>query len=309
MIGVSKCRCRKCGAPDAEWRMTIASGRIAASVFSVSTSDSPLETLDACAVIEMVSAPRRLAAISKLVRVRVDASKNRFTTMRPRSRSSFPRPRGWKSRARSRIAWISWRVRFSIPSSPRNSSTLRRPLDQQNFLGGVDLVEFHFDDLVRGGLHPPAGVTGLNGQLAMAAINQNQQLHARGPAVIEQGVERGPDGAAGVQHVVHQNDVAAGDRERDFGAVDHGRLPDRGKIVAIQVDVENADGNFALLQRFNFLGKPLRQGNAPAADADKRQTVQIRRALQNLVRQPHQGAVDFAGAHQLTYFPRGRHGG
>ena len=30
----------------------IAFGRIAASVFSVSTRDSPLETLDACAVIE-----------------------------------------------------------------------------------------------------------------------------------------------------------------------------------------------------------------------------------------------------------------
>ena len=69
--------------------MMIASGRIAASVFSVSTSDSPLDTLDACAVIETASAPRRLAAISKLVRVRVDVSKNRFTTIRSRSRSYF----------------------------------------------------------------------------------------------------------------------------------------------------------------------------------------------------------------------------
>ena len=69
--------------------MMMASGRIAPSVFSVSTSDSPLETLEACAVIETASAPRRFAAISKLVRVRVDASKNRFTTMRPRSRSNF----------------------------------------------------------------------------------------------------------------------------------------------------------------------------------------------------------------------------
>ena len=43
--------------------------------------------LDAWAVIETASAPRRLAAISKLVRVRVDASKKRFTTMRSRSRS------------------------------------------------------------------------------------------------------------------------------------------------------------------------------------------------------------------------------
>ena len=45
-----------------------------ASVFSVSTSDSPFVTLEPDAVIETASAPRRLAAISKLVRVRVEAS-------------------------------------------------------------------------------------------------------------------------------------------------------------------------------------------------------------------------------------------
>ena len=69
--------------------MTMASGCMAARVFSVSTSDSPLETLEPDAVIDTVSAPRRLAAISKLVRVRVEASKNRFTIILPRSVSSF----------------------------------------------------------------------------------------------------------------------------------------------------------------------------------------------------------------------------
>ena len=63
--------------------MTIACGRIATSVFSVSTSDSPFDTLEPEAVIERVSAPRRFAAISKLDRVRVEASKNRLTTILP----------------------------------------------------------------------------------------------------------------------------------------------------------------------------------------------------------------------------------
>ena len=89
MIGVGRCRARKCGAPEAAWRITMASGRMAASVFSVSTSDSPFDTLEPDAVIETASAPRRLAAISKLVRVRVDASKNRLTIIFPRSVSSF----------------------------------------------------------------------------------------------------------------------------------------------------------------------------------------------------------------------------
>ena len=69
--------------------MTIVSGRIAASVLSVSTSDSPFETLEPCSEIDTVSAPRRLAAISKLVRVRVEASKNRLTIVFPRNVSRF----------------------------------------------------------------------------------------------------------------------------------------------------------------------------------------------------------------------------
>ena len=86
-IGICRCRARKCGAPEAAWRITMAFGRIATSVFSVSTSDSPFETLDPCAAIETVSAPSRFAAISKLTRVRVEASKNRLTIILPRSAS------------------------------------------------------------------------------------------------------------------------------------------------------------------------------------------------------------------------------
>ena len=47
---------------------------IAASYEKIHALMSPLLTLDPAAVIETASAPSRLAAISKLVRVRVEAS-------------------------------------------------------------------------------------------------------------------------------------------------------------------------------------------------------------------------------------------
>ncbi len=103
----------------------IASGCIAPSVFNVSTSDSPFDTLDPWAVIEIVSAPRRLAAISKLVRVRVDASKKRLTTILPFRMSSFRQlfsATGRNSRARSKIVWISSRERGAIPNKPAGFS-------------------------------------------------------------------------------------------------------------------------------------------------------------------------------------------
>ena len=101
--------------------MTIVSGCIAESVLSVSTRDSPFERLEPSPEIEIVSAPRRLAANSKLARVRVEGSRNRLTIDLPRSVSSFLTGPSWFSlycRPRSSNHWISSRPRPSIPSRP-----------------------------------------------------------------------------------------------------------------------------------------------------------------------------------------------
>ena len=82
-------RARLAGAPDQECRMTTASEPIASSVSAVSLRVSPLETLDPLAEKLMTSADNRLAASSKDVRVRVESSKNRLTTVRPRRVGSF----------------------------------------------------------------------------------------------------------------------------------------------------------------------------------------------------------------------------
>lgn len=78
-----------CGAPLLLWRTTNASTPIALIVSMVSRRLSPLLTL----LLEMakfiVSALSRLAAVSKLVRVRVESSKNKLTTFLPRSAGTF----------------------------------------------------------------------------------------------------------------------------------------------------------------------------------------------------------------------------
>ena len=69
----------RCGAPEAQCRMTTASAPIADSVWAVSLRDSPLETDEPLAAKLMTSAESRLAAASKEMRVRVESSKKRFT--------------------------------------------------------------------------------------------------------------------------------------------------------------------------------------------------------------------------------------
>ena len=69
--------------------------------------------------------------------------------------------------------------------------------------------------LVAAQRHDRTDVVGLHRQLAAAAIEQHRQLHPRRPAEVEDLVERGADGAAGVEDVVDQDDVLVVDREVD----------------------------------------------------------------------------------------------
>ena len=72
------------GAPDSGWRITMQSAPSASRVCAVSLRDSPFVTDELSALTLMTSALRRVAAISKLTLVRVEFSKNRFTTVLPR---------------------------------------------------------------------------------------------------------------------------------------------------------------------------------------------------------------------------------
>ena len=62
---------------------------MAVRLCTVSSRVSPLVVLDMLGVMLMTSADRRLAAISKVVRVRVLDSKKRLTTVLPRSSGTF----------------------------------------------------------------------------------------------------------------------------------------------------------------------------------------------------------------------------
>ena len=99
-----------------------------------------------------------------------------------------------------------------------------------------------------GGLDLAADEAGFDGQLAVAAVDEDEQLDARGAAVIEQGVERGANGAAGVEDVVHEDDVLAGDGEVDFGGVEDGLRGDGGEVVAVEGDIQDADRDLEALR-------------------------------------------------------------
>jgi hypothetical protein len=107
-----------CGAPGDEWRITMQSGAIASRLRAVSTSVSPFVTEEDEAEILTASADNRFAAISKDVRVRVEASKKTLITVLPRSVGTFLIERvetSLKDSAVSRSVVISSTVSSRMP--------------------------------------------------------------------------------------------------------------------------------------------------------------------------------------------------
>src|SRR3990167_3942678 len=107
-ISGATCLAMKCAAPLCAWRTTNMSACIAHRLSTVSSRVSPLLVEDEPMLRLTTSADRRLAAISKVVRVRVLFSKNTLNTDLPCSSGTFliswPSAASRKVAARSRMS-------------------------------------------------------------------------------------------------------------------------------------------------------------------------------------------------------------
>src|SRR3954469_13141224 len=178
----------KNGAPDCAWRTTNMSACIAARLSMVSSSDSPLLVEEAWMLRLITSADKRLDAISNVVRVRVEFSKNRLNTLLPRisgtfltSRSPMPTKEDAVSRMRVMTAFGKPSMVSRCCSSPsllscglciidsKRESAISGSLQHQLLVFGK---RYGFGDEVGG-----------DGQFAATAIDQRCQHDFRGPAI------------------------------------------------------------------------------------------------------------------------------
>src|SRR5207245_7919317 len=102
--------------PEDAWRTTKMSACIAERLATVSSSDSPLVCDETAMFRLMTSADRRFAAISKVVRVRVEGSKNRLKTLLPRSSGTFFTSRSVTPTNDSAVSRIWTRISRGRPS-------------------------------------------------------------------------------------------------------------------------------------------------------------------------------------------------
>lgn len=129
-------------------------------------------------------------------------------------------------------------------------------------------------------------MVGTDGKLPVPAVDQHGQAHNAGPAKVNEGVQGGTDGAAGVQDVVNQDDNLVVDSgQRQLGAV---RWPGGlvGEVVTEHGDVQLSDdggGVHSGIRGGNFLREPDGQRIAAARNAEKHQVLGAFVGLEDLM--------------------------
>src|SRR5574343_1625001 len=163
----------------------------------VSSRVSPLAVEDLLMSRLITSADRRLAAISKVVRVRVEFSKKRLNTLLPRNSGTFFTSRAETSMKDSAVSRICVRMRCGRPSiesrCDSSPSLFNCGLCMLQPPGELAIVGF-FEDQVLGLLqfHVPAAPGRADRQFAPAAIGQHGEGDRGRPAIVEQLVDRCP---------------------------------------------------------------------------------------------------------------------
>src|SRR5882724_1479222 len=175
----------RCAAPLEECLTTNMSACIADRLSTVSRSVSPLVEEDTAMFRLMTSAERRLAAISNVVRVRVEGSKNRLKTDLPRKSGTFFTSRSvtpmndaavsrmWTTTSRGSPSIVSrcW----SVPSPLSCGFRIGQP--QGEF---ATLVAREAQELSGGNRKRGADVLRGDRQLPLASIHQRGELDLPG---------------------------------------------------------------------------------------------------------------------------------
>src|SRR5699024_3515713 len=140
-------------------------------------------------------------------------------------------------------------------------------------IAAVDLGQADVDAFAARRREVLAYVIGADRQIAVAAVDEDGEADPGGAADVGEGIESGPAGAAGAEHVVDEADClridAGGGDPRGGG----GTVGAAARIVTVHGDVEAA-GEFArrlcpALDRGDSLGEPVGQGDSAARDAEE----------------------------------------
>jgi hypothetical protein len=139
----------------------------------------------------------------------------------------------------------------------------------------------------------------------MSPVNQYGELDAFGPPAAENRFDGSPDRAACVKNVIYQYDVFAVDIKRKFRALNGGGFGNVRQIIAVKTDIDAAAGNGDVFNGIDVLLKFLRQRASSAEDPDEQKILGTLVFFNDLMGDPHQGAVHGGFIHQSGFDSHG----
>ena len=227
----------------------------------------------------------------------------------PSSRSTSSRVRSPTER-RCRFGGSPGGLRSSLHEPDHRLSSSGAP-DEQDGVELVHLDELHLDPLAARGRQVLADVVRSDRQLAVAAVDEHGELDARGPAVVEQRLDRGADRAARVEDVVHQHDRPPVEREVELRRAherlrcERGLAAADGDVVAVEGDVDGAERGLDSGALGDEAREPPRERYAAGLDPDERELVELRIALDDLVGDSRKGPRQPVGVEEALPLGRG----
>jgi hypothetical protein len=135
-------------------------------------------------------------------------------------------------------------------------------------------------------------------ELTVTAIDEHGKTDRARPAVVDERVHRGTDGAPSEQHVIYENDDLIVDREVQGRLADDRRVADACEVVAVQGDIEGTERDGRILVRADRVAQPDGQDVAARTDTNDGETGEFAVAFDDLVRDPRDGATNVVGPEQ-----------
>lgn len=172
------------------------------------------------------------------------------------------------------------------------------PLDEEYLLVVVDLVEFDFDNFAAAGGDVAADVGCFDGQFAVASVDEHSELNAARTAVVEERVEGGANGTAGVEDIVAEDNITTFHVAAKSTGGDDGAHIGGGEVVTIELDIEGPGFDGALFDVGDQFAEALGERSPAALDADQGQVFAAVAFFDNFVGEAHQGALNLGGGHQ-----------
>ncbi len=129
----------------------------------------------------------------------------------------------------------------------------------------------------------------------MAPVDEYRELDALGATVVEERLDRCAHRASRVKHVVDDHHRRSRDVELDVRGVEHRSLGADREIVAVEADVDIADGDVLAADAGEDPVQTPCEDRAATVNSDQRRKP-VRIALDDLVADAREGAVDVVGA-------------